>query len=88
MWELRFYNWLNFIFNSDRFESNINKEIDVKAILIVPFVTTETKKKKKKIQLLKHASAAGGYEVVSWLNQPEVEKNCTWPVPNIDEHVQ
>ena len=78
LWELRFYNWLNFIFNSDRFESNINKEINVKAILIVPFVTTETKKKKKKKnQLLKHASAAGGYEVVFWLNQPEVENNCT-----------
>ena len=37
--------WLIFIFNSDRFQSNISKEIDVKAILIVPFVTTETKKK-------------------------------------------
>ena len=73
MWELRFYNWLNFIFNSDRFESNISKEIDVNAVLIVPFVTTETKRN----QLLKHASAAGGYEVVFWLNQPEVEKNCT-----------
>ena len=73
LWELRFYNWLNFIFNSDRFESNISKEIDVKAILIVPFVMTETKKN----QLLKHASATGGYEVVFWLNQPEVEKNCT-----------
>ena len=56
LWELRFYKWLIFIFNSDRFQSNISKEIDVKAILIVPFVTTETKKKKK--QLLKHASAA------------------------------
>ena len=54
LWELRFYKWLIFIFNSDRFQSNISKEIDVKAILIVPFVTTETKKK----QLLKHASAA------------------------------
>ena len=26
LWELRFYNWLNFIFNSDRFESNIARK--------------------------------------------------------------
>ena len=74
MWELRFYNWLNFIFNSDRFESNISKEIDVKAILVVPFVTTETKKKS-----VMHASAAGGDEVVFWSIQPEVEKIAREP---------
>ena len=75
MWELRFYNWLNFIFNSDRFESNISKEIDVNAVLIVPFRYDRDKKN----QLLKHASAARGNEVVFWLNQPEVEKIAREP---------
>ena len=63
--------WLIFIFNSDRFQSNISKEIDVKAILIVPFVTTETKKKTVTEACF---CCPKGDEVVFWLNQPEVEK--------------
>ena len=70
-----FYNWLNFIFNSDRFESNISKEIDVKAILNVPFITTETKKISYSSMLL----LPGGDEVVFWLIQPEVEKIAREP---------